>query len=75
MIWCLNLYCTSILSYCKGGAIALACEGIARPLSGQFTNWPWDGILGVEDSGIGSQQNVGNCNVFSTYGRAVSKPG
>ncbi|WP_236507581.1 hypothetical protein, partial [Tychonema sp. BBK16] len=31
--------------------------------------------MGVGESGIGSQQNVGNCNVFSTYGTAFEKPG
>ena len=31
--------------------------------------------MGVGDSGIGSQQNVGNCNVFSPYTTAFEKSG
>ena len=71
----LNPDCQSIMSYFAGWAIALTSEGAARPLNVQFTNWPWDGILGVGESGIGSQQNVENCNVFSSYGTAFEKPG
>ncbi|TAG88097.1 MAG: hypothetical protein EAZ09_01670 [Oscillatoriales cyanobacterium] len=31
--------------------------------------------MGFGESGIGSQQNVGNCNVFSSYATAFEKPG
>lgn len=75
LILCLNPDCQRILSYWEGWAIALASEGAARPLSRQFTNWLWDGILGVGDSGIASSGDVVNRNVFSSYGIAVWKSG
>jgi len=71
----LNPDCTSILSCYWGRAIATKMDGVPGPLSGQFTNWPFEGVLGVGDCGIESRQSVVNRNVFSTYATAVEKPG
>jgi hypothetical protein len=50
-------------------------DGVPGPLSGQFSNWPFEGVFGVGDCGIETRQNVANCNVFRTYATAVGKPG
>jgi hypothetical protein len=50
-------------------------DGVPGPLSGQFTNWPFEVVFGVGDCGIESRQNVANCNVFRSYATAVGKPG
>ncbi|TAE16289.1 MAG: hypothetical protein EAZ94_02145 [Oscillatoriales cyanobacterium] len=56
-------------------AIATKMDGVPGPLSGQFSNWPFEGVFGVGDCGIETRQNVANCNVFRTYATAVGKPG
>ncbi|WP_333388681.1 hypothetical protein [Microcoleus sp. B4-D4] len=50
-------------------------DGVPGPLSGQFTNWLFEAILGVGDFGIESRQSVANCTIFKTYATAVRKPG
>ncbi len=67
--------CTSILSCYAGVAIATKIDGVPGPLSGQFSNWPFEGVFGVGDCGIETRQNVANCTIFRTYATAVGKPG
>ncbi|MEG3850665.1 hypothetical protein QT971_29210 [Microcoleus sp. herbarium19] len=45
-------------------ALARSNGGAATPLSGQFTNWLFELILGVGDCGIASLRSVVNRNVF-----------
>ncbi|MBE9094566.1 hypothetical protein [Tychonema sp. LEGE 07203] len=71
----LKPYCTSILSCNSGRAIAPRTDGILGPVSGQFTNWLFEPILGDRDSGIESRQSVANCTIFRSYATAVGKPG
>ncbi|TAH23339.1 MAG: hypothetical protein EAZ10_13245 [Oscillatoriales cyanobacterium] len=56
-------------------AIATKMDGVPGPLSGQFSNWPFEGVFGVGDCGIETRQNVANCTIFRTYATAVGKPG
>ncbi|MEG4959580.1 MULTISPECIES: hypothetical protein [unclassified Microcoleus] len=56
--------CTSILSCYSGRAIATKIDGVPGPLSGRFTNWLFEVVLGDRDYGIETRQSVANCNVF-----------